>query len=328
MRRPFAPWLLLALILLAVVVVPRLGTAPRAAAQLEQFIFLPLGAERVRMADLPVPPWEPVVTDTPEPIPTDTVEVPPSQTPEPTETDVPEGGGTVTGRLLLKGAPVPEAMGGSYPGPGLFLRKCASSDRNCEVVSRVGVDAQGLYTFTYPASLVGGEFLQVLWWNEFGMLGTHEVSGFDDYLGAWYGPKITRLDAGEEAAMPDFELANVDLLAPTKGTGFQGFPISFAWSRYAGPLQTYKWSICKCCQSLDQRPAAYQKNNGTQTTYDLDSQPPGTRIDPNERYCWFIQMDSTGNRGYGQTFEARMMWFFLEALAPLGLVDTEAWTGR
>jgi hypothetical protein len=22
-----------------------------------------------------------------------------------------------------------------------------------------------------------------------------------------------------------------------------------------------------------------------------------------------------------------MMWFFLEALAPLGLVDTEAWTG-
>jgi hypothetical protein len=202
------------------------------------------------------------------------------------------------------------------------------NEGNCTVLARAGADAAGRYQFLVSIELDAGEFLQVMWWNEHGMLGDHEVAADERFLGTWFGPRITRIDPSLSTEMPDFELADFRLLEPTHGTGFQGFPIHFAWQRWTGPVKQYRWSICQCCQSLDQRPGAYQHPNGTETTYDLDSQPPGTSIDPNKRYCWFVQVDSPDGRSYGQSRQARMMWFFLQALQPLGIVRAADWSGR
>jgi hypothetical protein len=310
------------------------ATAP-AGAELDHHIYLPFAADRADIARLPAVHPLPTATETPAPtdtpLPTETVEIPPTMTPEPTATVTPGAGGLITGRLLYQGAPLPETTGAAYPGPGLFLMHCRMNEGNCTVLSRTGVDAEGRYTFLVPIELQAGEFFQVLWWNEHGMLGDHEVAADERFLGTWYGPRITRVDPSLSTDMPDFELADFALLEPTHGTGFQGLPIHFAWQAWNGPIRQYRWSICACCQSLDQRHGAYQAPVGMSTTYDLTSQPPGTVADPNKRYCWFIQVDCTDGKSYGQSRQARMMWFIPSDLNPLGMVrgaPESALTGR
>jgi hypothetical protein len=321
MRRVPIDWLLSVTFVAVVAVVVAHFSAEPVLAQLDQHVFLPLAAQRADLSDL-----EPPVAQTSTPTMTETVDVPPSQTPLPTETPKPEGGGKVVGRMLLKGEPVPEFTGAEYPGPGIFLRVCRGSEVDCDIVDRVGVDADSRYELSYGAALAPGEFVQVIWWNEFGMYGDHEVSGDSQYLGAWYGPRVTSLSPDMATTMDDIELANVPLLAPTKGTGFGGFPIPFKWGRWYEAPKAYRWSICECCQNLHQRPGAYQKSVGNSTEYSLESQPPGTRVDPDERYCWFIQVDPENGNGYGHSFEARMLWFIPTAAEPGGDVRPAGWT--
>jgi hypothetical protein len=320
MRRDYMGRLVPTLVIIFFCAVAFCVRADPVLAQLDQHVYLPIAAQGADLSGL-----EPPIPQTATPTPTETVSVPPSQTPLPTETPKPEGGGKVVGRMLLKGEAIPEHTGAEYPGPGIFLRVCRGSEIDCDVVDRVGVDAESRYELTYGQALGPGEFVQVIWWNEFGMFGDHEVSGDSKYLGAWYGPPILSLNPNLAFELEDIELANVPLLSPTKGTGFQGFPIPFKWGRWHLPPKAYRWSICKCCQNLHQRPGAYQRSVGTETEYALDSNPPGTRLDPDEKYCWFIQVDADNKTGYGQSFEARMMWFIPQVLDPLAVVRGFDW---
>jgi hypothetical protein len=328
MRRPTWYFIIAVLSLLAATFVVAL-LAPRDTRAQDQewpeHAFVPLVLKRARQSDFArVGTAGPTVPRTP------TVKRPPTRTPEPTETPTPEGGAvTVSGRLLENDQPAAEGLGSGTGGPGLFLRQCSGNETTCQILGRTGVDNAGRYRFQVAVDLQPGDFLQVVWRNEYGTYGNYELGGMATMLGQWAGPHITQASAGDKIEMPDIEISGIDLLAPTKGTGFSGdpspFPIDFVWSPWAGPVQRYKWSICRCCQMLDQRVTAHQANTGTSTGYQLADFPPGTRTDPNDKLCWYIHVDMAGSRGWGQSFEARMMWFFLEVFTPFGTVDTADW---
>lgn len=291
-----------------------------------QDLYLPLLMRSAQVEDLPpatavtmtpsptLPP-----TDTPTPAPTFTSSPSPTvtETPPPTPTWAP--GGEIRGRLLVDGEPAQIGLGLPF-GPALYLNVCSAGA--CEIADRTGVeDEQGTYIFKEPPRLAEGEYYQVVWYNE---NNPPVMLGNDQWLGSWYGPRITELTGGEIIQGGDLEIADLVLVKPTHGTGFSGWPIVFGWQRRKHEVGSYRWGICDCCQNLQQRKQAWLTQSlGQQTEFELDFYPPGTEL--NEKYCWFVRIQSED--GYGESYHIRMMWFFFawDELARFGLVDPDEW---
>jgi hypothetical protein len=225
----------------------------------------------------------------------------------------------ITGKLMVEGEPAPLGLGMPI-GPALFLRKCSAGE--CENVDRTGVvDEDGTYEFHEPAPLSSGEYYQVFWYNE----SSDVTVGYENWLGSWYGPRITEVKGGEVIDGGDYELADLKLTSPTHGTGFSGLPIPFKWQARKIEVGSYRWGICECCQTLDQRLDAWLTQSlGTGTEYEMESYPPNTRVD-GTKYCWFIRIQTAD--GYGESWHIRMLWFFYvwEGMAKLGLIDPADW---
>lgn len=280
-------------------------------------VYLPLGLHAVSMGRLPTPVVVRPTTAVPTRKPTATIDVPPTMTLEPSATPTLELGATVTGVLTVNGRPLWEGTGDGV-GPGLFLQRCPASGE-CDVVGRTAVDGEGRYRFTVGGALGPGEYYQVAWWNSTEAVQGYELDGADLYLGRWFGPRITELAADSVVEVPAVDLGDIKLLEPTAGTGFYGFPIPFRWSTWPGGEATYRWSLCKCCQTKAQREGSFQQSVEGATYFELGEMPRGFRCD--ERYCWYIHVDMGADKGFGESFAVRMMWFLanppLAAAAPL-----------
>jgi hypothetical protein len=310
----------LAALVAATAVALRVEAAPEASAALDEggvSAFMPMLARRARFDDLATPVIAtpaPTKTDTPQPSPTQepspTIHVPPTNTPLPSVTPTAAVAGVIRGRLTRNGEPLDPGLGDGF-GPGLFLQRCSVADEGadevCDVVGRTGVVDDGRYEFRVPEPLAEGEYYQMVWRNEDGTFGDYETIGAPLWLGAWYGPRIETFEAGDEVEIPEIELANMQLLGPSHGTGYQGWPWLFTWERWAGDGGSYRWGIGDCCSNLDQRKDVYRANAGKKPEYLLQGLPPGLTY--NEKYCWFAEVDAGEERGYGQSFHVWMLWF-------------------
>jgi hypothetical protein len=223
-----------------------------------------------------------------------------TDTPTPDVTPTPEPGGRITGRLLVNGVPAVEGTG--LIGPALWLRRCTGS--TCTVVTRSGVLGNaGEYVFENVAPLAAGQRYQLTWQNE----EVDDLFGDETLLGTWYATPITSFTSSSDVKVPDIELADVALLRPTHGTGFQGLPIHYEW-QVRPPVETYRWAIVRGCGLLASRAGANLTDSlGHNGSYDLTRYPPGVEFGNDHLYCWFARIENA--QGYGESFYARMMWF-------------------
>jgi hypothetical protein len=250
--------------------------------------------------DVAVEGWLPTPS---RPAPTEPVPTEPAPTVTPTSAPP---AGRVVGRLLVSGAPAVEGTG--LVGPALWLRRCDGAD--CGNLLRSGVlgDA-GRYAFDGVPALAPGEHYQVFWQNE----DSGEVFGDERLLGSWYGRPIAAFDGQGEHDAGDIELADLVLLRPTHGTGFQGLPIQFGWQVRPG-TETYRWGLTRGCGLLATRPAALLTPSlGRGDSYALTRYPPDVRFGNDNVYCWFVRIETAD--GYGESYYARMMWFIPPLLA-------------
>jgi hypothetical protein len=228
-------------------------------------------------------------------------------TAEPTAvaTPSPEPGGKISGRLLVNGTPAAEGTG--QIGPALWLRRCSGPD--CVILARAGVlGDQGMYTFEHVPALPPDAYYQVAWQNE----DNGDLFGDETLLGSWYGSRITSFVGTDDVTITDIELADVALVSPTHGTGFQGLPITFKWQVRPGD-ETYRWGIVRGCglQATRQQ-ALLTESLGHNGQYDLTRYPPGVEFGNDHVYCWFVRVVTTA--GYGESYYARMMWFIQSLL--------------
>ena len=124
--------------------------------------------------------------------------------------------------------------------------------------------------------------------------------------------------------LPLFELANIELTGPSKGTGFGGLPIRFTWR--TRPIETgdYVWALseasCPATASLYDRSDAWRApSSGRRGEYQLNTYPPNTRIGVEYRYCWFVEV-RTDDAGFGWSHERWALWFEFLAFRPFGVI--------
>jgi len=131
----------------------------------------------------------------------------PSATPSPT---TPSEAG-ISGRVTFNGAAA----------AGIVLTLQRWDGANASPVDAAVTDSQGRYGFTGAPGLGSGE----MYWVYFG------PNNIDPrYVFAWYGPDIPTYSPGMAVAGGDFDIANVELLAPAHDAQVT-FPAAFAWQR-------------------------------------------------------------------------------------------------
>lgn len=258
-------------------------------------------------------------TQPPTPAPTEPPTAVPTSTPEPTATPV--LGGSIYGRLKIDGQPVFPGTGDGM-GPALYLQRCRAGGSVCENIARTGAwEPQGGYRFRGLAPLQAGEFYRVVWWNE-----DLPPETIGDYtaVGRWFGPRITQFSGQEDVPGGDFELKDVVLTGPSKGTGYQGFPWEFTWGGRRFPNESFRWAVCDCCLSLSQRDKTLFMSPplGARYSYVVESLPPG--LEWNVHYCWYVRVDSAVQYSYGESFYAWMLWF-IPLLFDLGVTEPADW---
>ncbi|MCB0215587.1 MAG: hypothetical protein KDH92_03045 [Chloroflexi bacterium] len=325
--------------LLVVCLVGAVGLSPalRAAPARQLFearVFLPLGLRGVGADALPTPRRLLPPTATAAPSATRTLE--PTSTRVPTQTPVPSvtptagaGGALVTGRLTTDGEPSLEGLGDGL-GPGLLMRECFPDGR-CEWIARTAIDADGAFGFRVPVPPPDGGFYQVVWLNE--VAGSGSVfSGADLWMGAYYSPELRSLNEGDAVDLGRIEIADIVILSPTNGTGFQGLPWTFQWELRKAEMGDYRWAYCEApCQTVAERERDTiftSPSLGRTPEYVMNQHPPGTKIGIEFKYRWYIWVDYP-NGGHGESYYARMLWWIplLDAFADLGLVDRADWPG-
>jgi hypothetical protein len=143
----------------------------------------------------------------------------PSATPSPT---VPGEAG-ISGRVTYNGAPAASIV--------LTLQRWDGA--NTSPADATITDSQGHYSFSSAPALGSGE----LYWVYFG-----PNSSDDTYLYRWRGPDIETYSPGMAVAGGDFDIANVELLAPAYGAQVS-FPVAFAWQRRGIAGDSYQWHL-------------------------------------------------------------------------------------
>ncbi len=286
---------------------------------------VPTAAVPATTATLPQPTPGESATAVPSPAPTEEPTAEPTETPSPTGTPTAEPtpalAGSIFGRLLQEGKPVFPGTGDGL-GPGLFLRHCKAGGSECSHVMRTGAwEPNGGYRFVSPPPLQPGEFYQVVWWNEDKI---PDLAGDYTAIGRWFGPRITQFNGTEAVRGGDIELENVRLTAPSKGTGFQGFPIEFAWAGRSVSGESFRWAICDCCLELAQRDKTIYMTSslGSARRYAVESLPPGVQW--NVHYCWYVRIESGTAYSFGESFYANMLWF-IPLFFEFGATRPESW---
>ncbi len=253
--------------------------------------------------------------------PTAAITEEPTATPTPSPTPTSALGGSIYGRLVQDGKPVFPGTGDGL-GPALYLRHCQAGGSICRNVARTGAwEPEGGYRFSSPAPLGPGEFYQVVWWNEDKI---PEMAGDYTALGRWFGPRITEFAGGQDVPGGDFELKDVVLTGPSKGTGYQGFPWEFTWSGRRFANESFRWAVGDCCLELAQRDNTIFMSPplGSRQSYVVESLPPG--LVWNVHYCWYVRVDSSIQYSFGESFYSWMLWF-IPLFFDFGLTEPADW---
>jgi hypothetical protein len=128
----------------------------------------------------------------------------------------PPAGGAISGQVRFRGT----SIGGIL----LELRQCLPD--SCEVVMTTTTDGAGNYRFSGVPALPADQVYYVQFSNDLEP-GSPEASA---RLAVWFGREINRYAAGDTADGGSFDIANVELIAPSDQATLS-LPATFSWSR-------------------------------------------------------------------------------------------------
>ncbi len=238
-------------------------------------------------------------------------------TPTPTRTPTRRPSPTPTrrlgiyGQVTYQGTPIADVP--------LLLRFYDGS--GWSTMSETYTDAEGHYRFTDVPSLDSGQKYYVRYYNGSTTLANvvddetekysiqHNaaegigLTGDPDYLYNWYSFDITSYTAGTEVHGGDFDIANVDLDAPSGGVTVE-LPQTFSWERRAATTSdSYAWRLfdpTEPAHSVRTEPLGYV------SSFNAESLLPGFDFDT--EYAWAV-MPFAPDGGYGYSYYARYVTF-------------------
>jgi hypothetical protein len=155
-------------------------------------------------------------------------------------------------------------------------------------------DAYGYYKFTGLPSLQPGQFYYVLYLNK------HWENG---KLWVWAAPYIESYSAGDARPLADFDILDIELVAPADNTSVS-LPYQFQWrTRPATPTDMYEFNLY---DYTDEDPYFYSPLLGYQGSYTISSLPPG--FVSGVQYGWDVWAYSLDG-GFGVSFWTRGVTF-------------------
>jgi len=211
----------------------------------------------------------------------------PGPTPTATATTQPDQGG-IFGRVTYKGAPA----------AGIALTLRAMSSVSGRHVSATTTGTDGRYLFTDVPTLPAEEIYYV-------RFGPNDSD--PQYMGMWWGPDILSYAGGASMAGGDFDIANVDLLAPASGATVS-FPVAFAWRRRGVAGDSYQL----CLDDPGSTDAWATSLLGDVDSFTLTGLATG--MVTGHAYEWYVMVYATRD-SFGYSFYARRVTF-QGALAP------------
>jgi len=237
----------------------------------------------------PTPAPTSTSTSTPTSTPTETPTLEPTWTPTatptftatPTATTPPEPAG-IYGRVTYKG--------NSASGIQLTLRWWNGAAWSSMAQTNTGVD--GSYLFGSVPSLEGSQIFYVLY-------GPNTTDSH--YLYVWSGPQIIAYLAGTRARGGDFDIANVNLLAPSSGSSVR-LPATFTWQRRGLPGDTYLWYLFEPSGTY----RWLTSDLGDVGSFSLTTLPAGASY--NKQFAWTVYVYS-GAEGYGISHTSHWVTF-------------------
>lgn len=301
----------------------RVAPAPASRAQTDPNdprVHLPFvwrGAERADLPAAPAAPTAPPPTAPPAASATPT-DVPPTDEPtvEPTAPPTPTSVkpmGTIRGRYVKRGQPLPPGYGADSL-PQIELRVRSGGTGAWRKVANAVIGEDGAYAFESPPPLQDDQVYQVWWIND-------ETTILFDYeaLGRWYSRSITpdALAAGADIDLGTVELRDLELKWPENDIHYS-LPHDYRWeTRDEVPTENYRWSLYKTCTDAQERfpPGSHRSSSlGHVNKIFISSPPQGFKMD--ERYCWYVTIEDSEQRGSGWTY-FRYKTIFLSAVARL-----------
>jgi hypothetical protein len=205
----------------------------------------------------------------------------PVATPTPTVTTEPGQGG-ISGRVTCQGAPA----------AGLALSLHAVDDSGQREVGVTNTAGDGVYRFNQVPGLPAGEIYYV-------RFGPNAVD--PRYVAIWFGPDILSYAPGASVAGGDFDIANVELVAPATGSSV-GLPAAFAWRRRGIIGDSYMLRL---------EDPANDDNWSTGLLGDVDSftvSELATGMVAGREYRWYVQVSSARD-SFGFSYYARRVTF-------------------
>ncbi len=202
--------------------------------------------------------------------------------PTPTATATSTAGGAINGVVTHRGSPA--------AGVELTLRHHDGEEWSTAATTTTRTD--GRYEFRGISPLDGGERYYV-------RFGPNRDD--TDRLYVWHAADITALAAGQSVGGGDFDIGNVELLAPTGGTT-AGLPATFVWRLRGVATDSYRWMLYD-----DATESQWGTSElGHVDRFELRDLPDSVHFD--EEYAWHVRVHS-GPDSYGVSYYQRNVTF-------------------
>ncbi|HNB52736.1 MAG TPA: choice-of-anchor Q domain-containing protein, partial [Anaerolineales bacterium] len=182
----------------------------------------------------------------------------------------------INGRATLNGAPIAGVL--------LELRLIPTDS----IVATTTTGSDGRYAFRNVPGLEPNQSYYVLYQN---------TQGTPGFLQAWETARLTSYTMGDEAAIGDFDIADIVLISPESGTSVS-IPAPFQWlPRLGVPTDNYEFNLF---DPNDYAPYFTAPSLGYVGSFTLDYLPEG--FDPDTDYAWGIAIYGTdGGAGFSST---------------------------
>lgn len=175
---------------------------------------------------------------------------------------------------------------------GIELRLRYFNGSSWSTAATTTTDCAGRYVFTGAASLGAGQKYYVRYGPN---------STVPNYVSNWYGPDLMSYTAGTRLYGGDFDLANVNLIAPTSGAGVT-LPATFNWQRRGIATDTYRWYLFDPGSS----DAWITNDLGYAGSFTLTGLPGGAQT--GKEYGWYVRV-YRGSYSFGKSFYYRRITF-------------------
>ncbi|MBI5304357.1 MAG: DUF11 domain-containing protein [Chloroflexi bacterium] len=198
----------------------------------------------------------------------------------------------IYGRVTFNGQPI------SYSYVPLELRFYNGSGWTTRATTRTNPD--GTYLFLNPPTLTSGQRYYVRYIN----------TGSPLTLASWATRVLTSYTMGDNIAIGDFDIGNIELNAPAPGS-LVSLPTTFQWTRRsATPTDSYEFNLI---DYTDGNPWWWTAPLGYTGGYTLNSLPAG--FSTGTPYAWYVGVYSPDG-GYGESFYLYVVGFNNTGNAP------------